>query len=569
MLNGVVIAALTIGAASAVQADGNADVDAVMKALDAEIEKTKGKDGGNGGVWKKPVASNDNSVEIVPSDKRSANAGRRAVESSLNGDEWDEVDNTPKDLKVVSVTVLGKGETPEEARLAAFRAAVEKAVGIYVDAESIMKNSELLKDRVNTISNADIKEYETIKKGKLKSGLYAIQIKAKVEKKAIAPKFRDVFPAAFADIGEEASTIHVQKVTRTKRSGDAASLMTATLEDVNRMRNWTRLSVPKGKGLEEVTKIKYRSLDLDVAEVPGKGLYKVRYSIKIDEDAYFKGFLPHFKQVLTKMQEGEAEEGVALTSGPIPRERSRDVSEADDGHKILTSCHYAVRREGPADLQPFCGYKPIPDLTYFIDPIELSEFPGVERPGRGQVMRRDEFMFDRYKGVANIKENRTYNIWLIEKMNQDRTAVRCSAYKVPASALRAYWKNLYGEVDSEYVLGNARSLQTLKLGKFYEQIEIVLLDGNGDEISARVDTVPNMLLAGEISMSGTTEIWAKTNVFDSFFVRPLFVHHFVPHGTCYSTEIQRDVYFPLTDSQLGRIKSVKVRFVRGGKSSKK
>ena len=194
MLNGVVIAALTIGAASAVQADGNADVDAVMKALDAEIEKTKGKDGGNGGVCKKPVASNDNSVEIVPSDKRSANAGRRAVESSLNGDEWDEVDNTPKDLKVVSVTVLGKGETPEEARLAAFRAAVEKAVGIYVDAESIMKNSELLKDRVNTISNADIKEYETIKKGKLKSGLYAIQIKAKVEKKAIAPKFRDVFP---------------------------------------------------------------------------------------------------------------------------------------------------------------------------------------------------------------------------------------------------------------------------------------------------------------------------------------------------------------------------------------
>lgn len=31
----------------------------------------------------------------------------------------------------------------------------------------------------------------------------------------------------------------------------------------------------------------------------------------------------------------------------------------------------------------------------------------------------------------------------------------------------------------------------------------------------------------------------------------------------YSTEIQRDVYFPLTDAQLEKVKSVKVRFVGG------
>ena len=436
-----------------------------------------------------------------------------------------------KDSKVIAVTVMGKGETKEEAKLAAFRAAVEKAVGVWVDAESIMQNSELLKDRVNTISNADIKRYETIKEGRLKSGLYACQIKAWVEKKAIAPRFATVFPAAFKDVGEAASAIHVQKVTKDMRTADAASLMAAALEDVDMMYNWVRLSVPKGHEIRQIE-------GSDVPDAPGKGLYAVRYSMQIDEDAYFKGFLPHFKQVLEKIQEGESEECV-LTAGPMPKWENREQGN-----------------------------------LHFVEPFVLSGFSGTTVGGiRSTGGNPTHFMFDWYKGVAKVQGERTFNLWLLDKMNTSKTVIRCSAYKIPVRALLAYWKALYGALDSDSVLGNARDMNTLKLGKTIEKIEIALLDGAGEEIAVKTDKVPGWLLTSGVDIFQVERrrplamraLWEGANVFDSFFVRPLFVKHIGPNGrgSAYSSEIQRDVYFPLTDAQLERVKKVKVRFVGG------
>lgn len=539
----VIVAGLTAGAVLVHAAEEAAD-DALIKALNAEIKQVD-KEGGDKAAEKASDAVADSdSVEIAPSSKRSAKAGRKARAVSSDEEHRPVRKRAAKDSKVLVVIVRGKGETLEEAKLAAFRAAVEKAVGIYVDAESMMKNSELLKDRVNTISNADIKEYETIKKGKTKDGLYAIQIKAKVEKKAIAPKFADVFPAAFANVGKEAETIHVQKVTRTKRSEDAASLMTAALEGVDRMRKWTRLSVVKGKGLEEVKKIGNQ----DVAEVPGKGLYSVRYSIKIDEDAYFKGFLPHFKQVLSKMQEGEAEEEVVLTSGPIPTHWQRAMGGDDSGY------------------------------THFVDPVVLSGFPETAIGGiRGKGDNPEFFMFDQFKGLAKVQKERSYNIWLLVRMNKDRSSVRCSAYKVPISALKAYWKSLYGELDSSYVMHDLKSLKM----RNHEKVEVVLLDEDGEEIAAQVDGVSTALLASgyefndkalrydrSTDASCVQKIWEKSNVFNSFFIRPMFARDLGLGRFGYSTEIQRKVYFPLTDEQLEKVKRVKVRYVGGGKKRK-
>jgi len=446
-----------------------------------------------------------------------------------------------KDQSVVVVTVTGKGETKDEAKRTAFRVAVEKAVGAWIDAESIMKNNELLKNCVNKISNADIKRCETLDERKESSGLYVCKIKAWVEKKAIAPKFQSVFPAAFKDIGEAAETIHAHRITRQERAKDAASLMAAALDGVDRMRNWTRLSVVKGKALEEVKKIG----DQDVAEVPGKGLYSVRYSITVDMDAYFKGFLPHFKEMLSKMQEGESDEDVVLSSGPV--------------------AGYA----GNGGMGGNAG-----GHTYFVDHVALSGFPGAAIGGiRGKGGNPEFFMFDQYKGLTKVQDERTFNIWLLDKMNKDRTVVRCSAYKVPASALRAYWKSLYGELDSSYAMKGSNDFKM----RSHEKVEVVLLDEEGEEIAAQVDNAPAMLLASGFEFNDKAvqrdhstdayvrKMWEKSNVFNSFFIRPMFAHDLGLGRFGYSPEIQRDVYFPLTDSQLGRVKKVKVRYVGGRK----
>ena len=560
-----IVAVLVFGVAFAANAEQGAADDAVIAALDAEIAEVDKADGdetmGKNDDTKADISVNDSN------DGEPRNIIRRRYRPSPDDQQERPRRRPSKDSKVIAVTAIGKGETKDEAKLASFRAAVEKAVGVWVDAESLMQNSEMLKDRVNTISNADIKRYETIKEGRLKSGLYACQIKAWVEKKAITPKFADVFPAAFADVGEEASTIHVQRVTMAKRSGDAASLMTAELEGINRMRNWVRLSVTKGRGLEEVNKIKLSGRDMDVREVPGKGLYSVRYSMTIDDAAYFKGFLPHFKEMLTKMQEGEAEEDVVLTSSPF--EGRKDRIESDGNGRVILATDNG-NYDLPQDIKPYFthgGGKV--GCTYFVDPIALSGFPGVassESLGWSDTGSNGSFMFDQYDAAGvKIKAKRSCNIWLLDRMNKDRTSVRCSAYKVPTSALMAYWKNLFG---SNIDISGCMTFRT------HEKIEVVLLDGDGEEIAARIDDhVPVTLLAnGPVSGGGRCP-WRSLNVFNSFFVRPMFVNYSLypnPMGrdngtTCYSTEIQREVYFPLTDSQLEKVKKVKVRFVGAGK----
>ena len=560
-----IVAVLVFGVAFAANAEQGAADDAVIAALDAEIAEVDKADGdetmGKDDNTKADISVNDSN------DGEPRNIIRRRYRPSPDDQQERPRRRPSKDSKVIAVTAIGKGETKDEAKLASFRAAVEKAVGVWVDAESLMQNSEMLKYRVNTISNADIKRYETIKEGRLKSGLYACQIKAWVEKKAITPKFADVFPAAFADVGEEASTIHVQRVTMAKRSGDAASLMTAELEGINRMRNWVRLSVTKGRGLEEVNKIKLSGRDMDVREVPGKGLYSVRYSMTIDDAAYFKGFLPHFKEMLTKMQEGEAEEDVVLTSSPFEGRKAPRCCVENDGNDRVILATDNGNYDLPPDIKPYVSGLGKVGRTYFVDPIALSGFQGVasgESLGWSDTLSNGSFMFDQYDAAGvKIKAKRSCNIWLLDRMNKDRTSVRCSAYKVPTSALVAYWKNLYG---SDIDRSGCMTFRT------HEKIEVVLLDGDGEEIASRIDDhVPVTLLASGPMSDGARCRWQSVNVFNSFFVRPMFVNYSLfpapvggDNGTmCYSAEIQREVYFSLTDPQLEKVKKVKVRFVGG------
>ena len=432
-----------------------------------------------------------------------------------------------KDSKVVVVTAFGKGETKEEARKNAFRSAIEKAIGVYVDAESMMQNYEMVKDRVNTISNADITKCETLKEGRLESGGYGVQIRATVEKKAITPKFKDVFPAAFADVEGVASSIHAEIVTAATRSTDAASLMKAAIGDVDRMRDWVRLSVVKGMGLRRVKD------DGNSGTESSKSRYAVRYSMKVDKEAYFKGFLPHFKQVLGKMQIGEANEDVLLSAKSLTQYEQQNLA-----------------RNGDA---------------LFVNPVSLSGFPDSARVEEDSWKG---FMFDHVKGLAKVKDDHSCNIWLLDRMNKDMTAVRCSAYKVPVAALHAYWKTVHGELASGYVC--RKPVNALGWRPF-QKVEIVLKDKDGEEISATTDIVPTTLLTGGFvprTLRSVNELWLSADHFNSFFVRPLFSCHTGPRvndNPAYSSEIQRDAFLYLTVAQLAEVKHVEVRFVGGKK----
>ncbi len=99
-----------------------------------------------------------------------------------------------QDAEIVKVRGKGTGADKTEALKDAYRDAVERAVGLYVDAEQMMKNEELVKDQILTQSNAYIERYDVAKETTKPNGLVEIQILAEVRKSALTKKISDVMP---------------------------------------------------------------------------------------------------------------------------------------------------------------------------------------------------------------------------------------------------------------------------------------------------------------------------------------------------------------------------------------
>lgn len=93
--------------------------------------------------------------------------------------------------EIVSVAAKGYGTTPEAARLAAGRAAIEQVVGQLVDAETLVENDELVKDKILAYSAAVLDGVEAVgKPQKTEDGLFCVSVLARVRKTKIVERLK-------------------------------------------------------------------------------------------------------------------------------------------------------------------------------------------------------------------------------------------------------------------------------------------------------------------------------------------------------------------------------------------
>lgn len=162
------------------------------------------------------------------------------------------------DDALVSTMGKGVGATAEDALKDSFRDAVERAVGVFVDAEQQAENDQLIRDQVLTHSNAYIENYRIVSQGKGENGLMTVKIVAKVKKGELTRKLRDAMPEKTFSLGDELKRRYgerqKQKVelakqeevakeqerqtvakeqSKEKRDADAAALIKNTLADFN------------------------------------------------------------------------------------------------------------------------------------------------------------------------------------------------------------------------------------------------------------------------------------------------------------------------------------------------
>ena len=95
--------------------------------------------------------------------------------------------NDGKEMQTVFAE--GVGTTREDALKDAFRAAVRQVVGEAVDAETIVKNEELVRDQVLTYSDGFIPEHKVTSE-KHDNGLFRMGILAKVQRRSVIMKLK-------------------------------------------------------------------------------------------------------------------------------------------------------------------------------------------------------------------------------------------------------------------------------------------------------------------------------------------------------------------------------------------
>jgi hypothetical protein len=82
----------------------------------------------------------------------------------------------------ITVVVEGTGRDEEQARKAALREAVSQAVGTLIDAETVVRNDQLVKDQIVEFSGGFVKSFETLSAKPGEAGGVRVRIRATVER---------------------------------------------------------------------------------------------------------------------------------------------------------------------------------------------------------------------------------------------------------------------------------------------------------------------------------------------------------------------------------------------------
>lgn len=146
-----------------------------------------------------------------------------AREPSMPSQEASPADKKSEDAGTLrKVIATGQGTTEEEAKQSAFHNAVEQAIGVLVDATTVVDNDKILSDKVLTYSNGYIKSYKVDSSGKT-NGLFSVRIAAQVKVQALSDKLQSLSISMRQKV--DGSSIAGEAVTKAKRDKDGGAML--------------------------------------------------------------------------------------------------------------------------------------------------------------------------------------------------------------------------------------------------------------------------------------------------------------------------------------------------------
>lgn len=243
-----------------------------------------------------------------------------------------------EDSELVSVKGKGVGVNEDAALKDAYRDAIETAVGLYVDAEQMVKNDELIKDEILTQSNAYIEGYTSLGKSET-DGLVTVRILAKVRKQELTRKISGLMPSTTVQIGDQLQQIHAQTTTQQKRGEEGAALLAKALSGIDIMRQLfdVKLVSPVGVPADEMEKSRARGMMMKGWQENQNGGSTVAmdylFSLQVNKERYMRDFLPNLERVLSQISVTVPEEVKLGINQRSTLKRFREKYEDPVGHK--------------------------------------------------------------------------------------------------------------------------------------------------------------------------------------------------------------------------------------------
>lgn len=379
---------------------------------------------------------------------------------------------------VVKVVARGVGLDKATALKDAYRDAVERAVGLYVDAETMAKNDAIVKDQVLTQSNAYVTHYDEIE-AKSVDGLMQVRIVATVKKSALVKNVQETIPGTTVDVNASAlQDAHAQLVSREKQAGDAAALLRNVMDKLDPIRT---LVVPGLRAESQkllagdTVKVNYQPLPAD------KVMLRYLFELKLDREKYFNEFVPPLKRVLDQIALKKKETRLTeLVSEKSLRggNQGRDV----ELKKFKEGSNLQESSRG----EDIIGWSVSSEWSFWFDDIHVYsivwegkncvwKFPSYERfvPRSGGAFSWTDMKVNQYGFNGQYSKSKVL-VALITQLKPDCSNGKVTVYELDKSTIAVFneWLRAQtgGKVDS-YTCGEKKTIYN-----------ILTLDGNGDEI---------------------------------------------------------------------------------------
>ena len=422
--------------------------------------------------------------------------------------------------KTVKVQGRGIGVTRDSALKDAYRDAIERAIGVYVDAEQIVQNDELVSDKILTHSNAYIENYKIIKES-TENNIITIRILASVKQDTLTRKLSDVMPKQTFMIGNELRNIHAKNSTTEKRAADSEALLSNVIKDFNPVTHLIRMNLSDNKPLM-------------VKMNDGKERLFYRFKFFVDTAKYYNEFIPSLTKVLDQIAVKKPR-SVYLNASRIP------ISEGLLEHKdiakyILGKWEPNMEVDSDGALYRGSSEGVYANTVTFRAPGMKRKWSFTTRWGVHELLDersgKEGFYFD-----SNYSEKRRkdgyldgdiFHAFVINKMNAGLTVVTAKDYALPAKCLDVVW-------DWQKKFRNSVSYNIL----FKDASENIII---AKSISFKESSLLNIFL-GSLSYYGEDKN-------DAWYVSPLIGGD--------SESFERWIGFDIPQDQLPNIKSISI-----------